>query len=134
MNQNKQIRFTENEIENITKYAECKGITFSEAVRQLCKRGLELEVSEENIGLVADIIDKRLRSILAPQIDRLASISAKSAITSATSMYLNAQALVDFVPKEKQKEFLEVYEKARLKGVAYVKKRTADIEDLKKED
>ena len=40
---------------------------------------------------------------------------------SATSSYLNAQAIVDFVPKERRREFLEVYEKARLKGIAYVK-------------
>ena len=47
---------------------------------------------------------------------------------SATSTFLNAQALADFVPPNKQKDFLEVYEKARLKGVAYVKGKVSDSE------
>jgi len=40
---------------------------------------------------------------------------------SATSTFLNAQALADFVPVEKRKDLVETYEKARIKVVAYVK-------------
>ncbi len=129
VNTNKQIRFTEDDIKKITGYAEAKGIkNFSEAVRTLCERGLQLEVSSDNINIITEIIDERLRAILKPNIERLASISAKGAIMSATSTFLNAQALADFVPPNKQKDLLEVYEKARLKGVAYVKGKVSDSE------
>lgn len=129
-NTSKQIRFTEDEIYNITKYAEVKGInTFSEAVRRLCDEALKLQVANDNINLITEIIDERLRSILKPNIERLASISAKGAIMSATSTFLNAQALADFVPPNKKKDMLEAYEKARLKGVAYVKGRVSDTEE-----
>lgn len=124
----KQVRFTSKQIEDINRFAEIKGYNFSEAVRELCDKGLQIQVSNDNIDLVAEIIEERLRSILKPQVERLAAISAKGAIMSATSSYLNAQAIVDFVPKERRREFLEVYEKARLKGIAYVKNSYADSE------
>lgn len=124
----KQVRFTGKQIEDINRFAEIKGYNFSEAVRELCDKGLQIQVSNDNIDLVAEIIEERLRSILKPQVERLAAISAKGAIMSATSSYLNAQAIVDFVPKERRREFLEVYEKARLKGIAYVKNSYADKE------
>lgn len=126
----KQTRFTEEQLEAINRYAEVKGYNFSEAVRQLCQKGLEIEVSSSNIDLVVEIIEERLRAILKPQIERLASISAKGAIMSATSTFLNAQALSDFVPPERRKDLVDVYEKARLKGVAYVKGRTTDVEEV----
>lgn len=126
----KQIRFTENQIQDINRFAEIKGYTFSEAVRQLTHKGLEIQVSNDNINLVVEIIDERLRAILKPQVERLASISAKGAIMSATSTFLNAQALLDFVPEARRKDIKEVYEKARLKGVEYVKNRTNDDKEI----
>lgn len=42
---------------------------------------------------------------------------------------LNAQALADFVPVEKRRDLVETYEKARIKGVAYVKGRVSDSEE-----
>ncbi|WP_300381219.1 hypothetical protein [Clostridium sp.] len=122
----KQTRFTEKQLEAINRYAEVKGYKFSEAVRTLCQKGLEIEVANDNINLVVEIIDERLRAILKPQVERLASISAKGAIMSATSTFLNAQALSDFVPPQMRKDLVDTYEKARLKGVAYVKGRNGD--------
>lgn len=124
----KQVRFTSKQIEDINRFAEIKGYNFSEAVRELCDKSLQIQVSNDNIDLVAEIIEERLQLILKPQVERLAAISAKGAIMSATSSYLNAQAIVDFIPKERRREFFDVYEKARLKGIAYVKNQYADKE------
>lgn len=44
-------------------------------------------------------------------------------------LFLNAQALADFVPVEKRRDLVDTYEKARLKGVAYVKGRVSDSEE-----
>lgn len=128
------VTFSEKDFEELNKLEKMTGKKKSEIVREFYFKGLQIDGANEGLGIIAEVIHEQLKSILDPQVERLASISAKSAITSATSMYLNAQALVDFVPKEKQKEFVEVYEKARLKGIAYVKKRTIDMEELKKED
>lgn len=122
------ITFSDDQVEVIEKISGKKGISFADVVRNLCDEALKIQMSKDNVDYVADIIEERLRSILKPQVERLASISAKGAIMSATSTFLNAQALADLVPQHKQKDVVDVYEKARLKGVAYVKGRTSDDE------
>lgn len=122
------ITFSDDQAEVIEKISKREGKSFADTVRSLCDEAIKLKVSNDNINLIAEIIDERLRSILTPQVERLASLSAKGAIMSATSTFLNAQALSDFVPPNKRKEFAETYEKARLKGIAYVKGRVTDTE------
>lgn len=124
------ITFSDKQAEIIEKIARREDKSFADTVRGLCDEAIKVQVSSENIDLVADIIEERLRSILKPQVERLASISAKGAIMSASSCFLNAQALADLVPQHKQKDVVDVYEKARLKGVAYVKGRISDDEDI----
>lgn len=120
------ITFTDKQADIIDKIAKREGRSFAEEVRSLCNEAIKVQVSKDNIDLIVEIIDDRLRSILKPQVERLAAISAKGAIMSSTSVFLNAQTLVDLVPVEKRREFNEIYEKARLKGVAYVKNRYSD--------
>ncbi|MBU5317873.1 hypothetical protein KQI30_16620 [Clostridium bornimense] len=127
------ITFTDEQAETIEKIATVKGISFADTVRRLCDEAIKIQVSNDNIDLVTEIIDERLRAILKPQVERLASISVKGAIMSATSTFLNAQALNDFVPPERRKDFNTSYEKARLKGIAYVKSKVYDIDDIKKD-
>ena len=123
------ITFTDEQAEVIEKISKREGRSFADTVRSLCDEAIKLQVSNDNIDLITEIIDERLRAILKPQVERLASLSAKGAIMSATSTFLNAQALSDFVPKERRKDFVEVYEKAKLKGIAYVKNRVNDTEE-----
>ena len=122
------ITFSDDQAEVIEKISKREGKSFADTVRSLCDEAIKLQVSNDNINLITEIIDERLRSILTPQVERLASLSAKGAIMSATSTFLNAQALADFLPADKRKDLVEVYEKARLKGVAYVKGRVSDSE------
>ena len=123
------ITFTDEQVEVIEKIAERRGCSFADTVRKLCDEATKIEVAADNINLVTEIIDERLRAILKPHVERLASLSAKGAIMSATSTFLNAQALADFVPVEKRKDLVETYEKIRFKGVAYVKGRVSESEE-----
>lgn len=123
------ITFTDEQVEVIEKISERSGCSFADTVRKLCDEATKIEVAADNINLITEIIDERLRSILKPHVERLASISVKGTIMSATSTFLNAQALADFVPVEKRKDLVETYEKARLKGVAYVKGKVSDSEE-----
>lgn len=124
----KNVVFTEEQVKAIEKIRKLTGDTFSDVVRQLCDKALQEEISQKNMDFIADILEDVVSSIMKPHVERLASISAKGAIMSATSTFLNAQALADFVPPEKRKDLLETYEKARLKGVAYVKGRVGEDE------
>lgn len=127
------VTFTEQEYNHIMEVSKKEGITGSEYVRNLYYEGKKNYTLNENVNEVAEIIEDRLRAILKPQVERLASISVKGAIMSATSTFLNAQALNDFVPPEKRKDFNTSYEKARLKGIAYVKQKAYDIDDINKD-
>ena len=121
--------FTDEQAEVIEKISKREGRSFADTVRSLCDEAIKLQASNDNIDLITGIIDERLSAILKPHVERLASLSAKGAIMSATSTFLNAQALSDFVPKERRKDFVESYEKAKLKGIAYVKNRVYDKEE-----
>ncbi|MDY4251006.1 MULTISPECIES: hypothetical protein [unclassified Clostridium] len=123
------ITFTDEQAEVIEKISKREGRSFADTVRSLCDEAIKLQASNDNIDLITGIIDERLSAILKPHVERLASLSAKGAIMSATSTFLNAQALSDFVPKERRKDFVESYEKAKLKGIAYVKNRVYDKEE-----
>lgn len=123
------ITFTDEQAEVIEKISKREGRSFADTVRSLCDETIKLQASNDNIDLITGIIDERLSAILKPHVERLASLSAKGAIMSATSTFLNAQALSDFVPKERRKDFVESYEKAKLKGIAYVKNRVYDKEE-----
>lgn len=123
------ITFNDDQAEVIEKIARREGKSFADTVRRLCDEAIKIEASADNINLVTGIIDERLRLILKPHVERLASLSANGAITSATSTFLNAQALAEFVPVEKRRNLVETYEKAKFKGVAYVKGRVTDSEE-----
>lgn len=123
------ITFTDEQAKMIERIARKENKSFADTVRFLCDESLKVTANTDSIDMITEIIDERLRAILKPQVERLASISAKGAIMSATSTFLNAQALADLVPLNKQKDLLEIYEKARLKGVTYVKGKVTDSEE-----
>lgn len=122
------ITFTDEQVNMIERIARKEDKSFADTVRFLCDESLKIQANTDNIDMIVDIIDEQLRAIMKPHVERLAALSAKGAIMSATSTFLNAQALADFVPVYKRKDLVEVYEKARLKGVAYVKGRVSDSE------
>lgn len=122
------ITFTDEQAEMIERIARKENKSFADTVRFLCDESLKVNANADSIDMITEIIDERLRAILKPQVERLASLSAKGAIMSATSTFLNAQALADLVPPNKQKDLVEIYEKARLKGVTYVKGKVTDTE------
>lgn len=110
------ITFTDEKIEVIEKISANEYPLLADTVRKLCDEASNFIASSHNIDLVTKIID-----------ERLASLSAKGAIMSAT--FLNAQALADFVLVENQRDLVETYEKIRFKGVAYVKGRVSESEE-----
>lgn len=124
------VTFTDSEEQHIKEVCEKRGISKSEYVRELYLEGKKVYNANENIDFIVEIIDERLRSILKPNIERLAAISAKGAIMSASSNFLNAQTLAELLPVDKQYAFEEVYRKSRLKGIEYVKSRTDDNEEI----
>lgn len=108
--------------------SETNGESISETIRKLLRRGLSIEYVNDSKDLIAEIVREQMEIVVKPHVERLASLSAKTGIASATSMFLNAQAFMDLVPVEKKKDARTMFEKARIKGVAYMRTRAEDWE------
>jgi hypothetical protein len=113
--------FTETEYENIRTLAAKKNTSMNEIVRKYVMDGLNGTITQENLDFLIPIIRDQLKSIINPAVDRLSSISAKACIQAGAAAYLSAEALNKFVPDDRAEEFIESYEKARKKSVAYLK-------------
>ena len=100
-----------------------KGISESQVIRECVEEQMKVQASLDNIDLITKIVREQLQMLMDGYVERLASISAKGTIMSATSTYLTAETLSRFVPLELQMEYQEAYEKARKKGIAYLKSK-----------
>lgn len=95
--------------------------TMSETVRDWAMLGLNGTLTQKNLDVIIPIIRDQLSSILDPAVNRLAALSAKTCVQAGAAAYLAAEALNSFVPPEKSQDFIDAYESARKKSVAYTK-------------
>lgn len=109
--------------------ADLRNTHMSEVIRLWSLEALNGQVAANNIDLITKIMSSELKNIIQPQIERLASLNAKTCIQASTSAYLNAEALANLVPLELQQDLEYVYEVARKKGVAYTKNKISNILD-----
>ncbi len=100
--------------------------TLAEVTREIIKKGLAAEWVDENKDMVSSIVREELRAVLKPSVERLAKISSKAGHMSATAAFLNVQALMDLIPKERQRDVRPMYSKARKMAVDYMKNKTED--------
>lgn len=100
------------------------GMKNAELVRDWSIQGLSGTLNKENMDLIAHIVREQLQSILNPQINRLATLNAKTCIQASTAAYLTAEAILKFVPPNRQQEVEESYLAARKKGIEYTKRGT----------
>ncbi|WP_244262755.1 hypothetical protein [Thermoanaerobacter siderophilus] len=77
------------------------------------------EAANDGIDKVTEAVRKAMRDVLKPAEDRLAKLSAKTAVAAATAMYLNVQTIADMG----KNDAVELYQEARKKAAAYLKER-----------
>lgn len=117
------VTFDEDMMEQLKKISNYRGESIAEVIRSFVEEGLKVQASVDNIDLITKIVREQLQMLMDGYVERLASISAKGTIMSATSTYLTAETISRFVPLELQMEYQEAYEQARKKGVAYLKSK-----------
>lgn len=122
------VTFTSDTYNQIKLVADKRGISMSELVREWSMEGLNGTLTENNLDVLAPIIREQLRNIIIPQIDRLATLSAKTCVQAGAAAYLSAEAILKFVPEEEKEEVVKSYEAARKKAVLYMRGR-ADLDD-----
>lgn len=109
--------------EQIRKLAHKEGKAMSEIVREATIDNLTVRINAENINMITKIIREQVRDVMQPGIDRLAALTAKTCVQSATAAYLTAETISKFVPVKEQEDVRECYEKARKKGVEYTRRK-----------
>lgn len=117
------VTFTEEEYLQMKKISMRSHQSQSETIRNLVGEALRLHVTEDNLDFITTIMSDQIKASLAPYMERLIKLNAKTCIQSGTSVYLNAEALSQFVPISQQQDFLEAYERARKKAIADLKSK-----------
>lgn len=122
------VSFSEDDYEQIKHIAHKQNKSMSEVIRDFSIEGLNGTVGTSNIDLITGIIRTQLRDVMRPSIERLAALSAKTCVQSATAAYLTAETIARFVPENLQLDVKDAYESARKKGVEYTRRNTSDDE------
>lgn len=118
--------------EQIRNIAHKENKSMSEVMRAAAMETLVVKINTENLDLITNIIREQLRDVMQPQVERLATLSAKTCVQAATAAYLNAETIARLVPPALQEDVEEIYDKARKKGVEYTKRKN-ETRDLKEE-
>lgn len=120
------VSFSDEEYNQLKNIADKNNVSMSETARRYVDSGLNGTLSSENIDFISKIVREQLRVVLQPQVDRLASLTAKTCIQASTAAYLTAETIARFVPEDYQEDVLTVYEQARKKGVSYTRQKNEE--------
>lgn len=107
--------------ENIKRIAAINGISMNQQIRNYCRTGVNGQVTADNIDELIQLMREQLRTVMNPYVERLTSLNAKTCIQAHTAALLCAETINRFVPAEKQEDVVEIYEKAKMKGIELVK-------------
>lgn len=105
----------------IERIATAEGVPKSKVLRDLLTAGLQARGYVEGGENMADMVQRAVEATLKPQVERLASISAKAAHISAAGFFMNYATLRQYVPEEFLSEFDELATRARKLGAEYLR-------------
>lgn len=117
------VTFEESTYNQLNSIAKRENRSVSSVIREYTKESLKVNANVEYIDQITQIIREQLRDVMQPSIERLAALSAKTCVQSATAAYLTAETINKFVPISEQEDFIAVYEAARKKAVEYTKSK-----------
>jgi len=117
------VSFDQDTYNHIMRLAAQRDESMSDVVRLYTEEGLQGTLNSNNIDFIAGIIREQVKNTMQPQIERLATLSAKTYMEAATASLLTAETIAKFVDDSQQEAFEEVYEKARKKALATVRKK-----------
>lgn len=120
----KELRFNvEDDLhEKIFALAERRGEAVSEVCRRVLRDAVERSAAEDGLDVINEAVRKNMSDVLKPLENRLAAMTAKSTIASATTMYHMQHVLLGM-----GKDPRVIHEESRKKAVSYLK---ADIDKI----
>lgn len=115
----------------ISKVAKEKRLPMAEVLRSFVADGMVKQGYKENEDAMRASIQSALKEILQPQVERLATISAKSTQLSGAAYFLLTYVLRMYFPEGERDTVDEVAAQARQLGIEYLKlKQGSDIDDF----
>ena len=95
----------------------------SDVLRDLVEKGLDLEVTQENLNFMSSFLREQLNDTMKPYLERMISLQSKTCIQAGTAAYLSAEAIRKFVPQAEQMAVMDSYEAARKKAIEYTRRK-----------
>ena len=114
------VTLTKEEYDMLKTIASKRHTSMGAVGRDYIIKGLHGQVTQENLEFIVPVIREQLQSVLAPSVERLAKISSKACVQAGAAAYLSAEAILRFVPEERQMAVEDSYEAARKKAVRYL--------------
>jgi len=95
-----------------------RGESEAELGRKLVLNAISQGGVESGLDEIIAIIRNNMKDVMKPMEERLAAINAKTAIASATSMYMNTQVIANA-----GQDAVSIYDESRKKAVNFVKSK-----------
>lgn len=127
--QNVTIGFEVETYEELKRIAAVENVSFNQLVRNYCKQGIKGKVTADNSDEIVMIVREQVRDVMKPQVERLASLSAKACIQSYTSSLLCAETINRLVPEGKREDVVEIFERAKKQSLKIMKSDRISAED-----
>lgn len=102
--------------------------TVSDVIRKLVDKGMKTEDYKVEDDRLYDMVKSAVAEISKPQVERLASISAKATQISSAAYFQLVCMMRMMLPEEQHDEVDELAAKARKLGIEYLKLRDKDID------
>jgi hypothetical protein len=99
--------------------AESRGETMADIIRPVLHQMVDEKAAQDGIDVVNDAVRKAVVSAMKPIENRLAAMTAKATIASATTMYTNHR-LMESNGVDSQK-IIKIHEESRKKAVSYLR-------------
>ncbi len=104
--------------------------TKSELVRLFVDKGLKSEGYKVDDDRLYGMVKTAVFEVLKPQVERLASISAKATQISSAAFFLEVCMMRMLLPADERDGVDELASKARKLGIEYLKLRDKDIDSF----
>lgn len=105
--------------------------SMNEICREFITQGLDGNITEGNLEILAPLLRNLIRDVTEPQVNRLASLVAKTCIISGTAAYLAADATYKWVPENQREDVKISFDRAYQQGVAYTRKNIKPGDNIK---
>ena len=107
--------------ETVQRIADASGRTVSSVYRDLVEKGLAAAGYRSGSQDISGMVRNAVEEAIKPQIDRLASISAKAAQISAADFFMAYYVGLQNTPEYLQESYNETAAQARKLGIQYLK-------------